>query len=254
MISTILSGIGVAMNIIDVVSNNVANAKTTGFKRTDMTFGDVYGQAASAGKSVGSGAIALSNRQIHAQGALLQTGNSLDLAINGSGYFMLAHPDNDTDILYTRNGAFQLGADGSIVTTDGRRLLDPKGNPIKVPPVDGSGQLLGNLSIDSAGRVTGAYGNGPTMVFGQVGLAGFANVSGLTQVGMSRYQTSIASGEPVVRLAGQPGAGTILSGQLEQSNTDVTRELTTLLRAQQSFGANSRMLQTEKSLADRFLR
>ncbi len=136
MISVIRSGIDAALNDLGVTSNNIANAKTTGFKKRQATFADIYGNTDAikmSGARIGMGALAAENRILNAQGTLQQTGDVLDLAIEGQGLFTLVDAGRPDEKIYTRDGSFTVNADGLIANAEGMQLMSALGAPITVP-------------------------------------------------------------------------------------------------------------------------
>ena len=236
---------------VEVVSNNIANVNTTGFKRQRAEFQDLLyqnlrrvGSASSSagtvvpsGIQIGVGVKAASVYRITEQGDLSTTENSLDLAVQGKGYFRVEMPDGTTG--YTRAGQFQLSATGEIVTPDGYRLLpgitvDPTATSVTV---NASGEVI----IQQAGQVA------PTTA-GQLDLATFANEAGLQAMGENIYVETTASGAPQTGNPGTNGIGTIRQGFLETSNVNVVSELTNLITAQRAYEMNSKVIQASDEM------
>jgi len=252
MISVIRSGMSAALSDLDVTSNNIANAATTGYKKREASFTDVYADtvAIGVGKRVGSGVRTPEIRFNGSQGNLKQTGAVLDLAIEGQGMFALRDENNPGELIYTRDGAFAIDLDGEI--------------PITVPmraaaAIDANGvEALANLpltgvSVRSDGAVEATYGGNRIFVVAKVGLAGFADANRLTAIGNNLFRQNGQSGAGVVGEAITDGRGKIHSGALEMSNIDMTSELTKLIRAQQTFSGTSRLLQSETEMVRKFL-
>ncbi len=236
---------------VEVIANNVANINTTSFKRARAEFVDLLyqvereaGVAAAAGAEIvpegarlGLGVRAAAIRNLHAQGSLAQTGNALDVALTGRGFFRVAGADGET--LYTRAGAFNKNANGQIVTTDGY-LVQPA---IVVPPevilvtVNETGQVYGTVKGEPAPRL-----------LGQFSLANFVNEVGLDPLGGNLYRETTASGPPNVGLAGDVGFGTIKQGYLEASNVDPVKEITELISAQRAYEMNSKIIQASDEM------
>jgi len=237
---------------VEVIANNIANINTTGFKRSRAEFTDLLyqmerthgspdrtGQAeVPEGAQLGLGTRLTAIRTLNIQGALANTGNKLDLAINGGGWFQVAGPDGET--LYTRAGAFNTNAAGQIVTADGY-TLDPA---ITVPAntID--------VHINQSGLVQAhVAGTEEYQDIGQLTLANFANPAGLDALGGNLYRASPASGEAATGLPGDPGLGTVAQGYLEQSNVDPVKEITELIQAQRAYEMNSKVIQAADDMA-----
>src|SRR6266567_3255213 len=220
---------------IEVIANNIANINTTSFKRARAEFTDLFYQmdrmqgvanvnGASPipeGANLGLGVKSAAIRKLHIQGALTQTGNPYDLAINGRGWFQVLGPNNE--VQYTRAGSFNTNATGQLVTMDGY-LLDPN---VTVPQgtvevtVNQTGQMFAKLDTEINPRQ-----------IGQLNLANFANEAGLEPLGSNLYRETTASGTPVVGLPGDAGYGKINQQYLEASNVDPVKEITELISAQ----------------------
>ncbi|MDZ4843308.1 MAG: flagellar basal-body rod protein FlgG [Hyphomicrobium aestuarii] len=231
---------------VEVISNNVANINTTSFKRSRAEFTDLLYQIDRAagtptagtdevipeGLRVGLGTKAAAVRNLHMQGALAQTGNSLDLALTGKGFFRVAGPDGET--LYTRAGAFNKSATGQIVTTEGYVVQPAITIPIEVT----------NVTVNDTGQVFGqAVGDVQPQLLGQISVAGFVNDVGLSPLSGNLYRETAASGPAVVGTAGAAGLGTIKQGYLEASNVDAVKEITELISAQRAYEMNSKVVQ-----------
>ena len=267
MLSVIRSGMSAAMSDIGVTSNNIANARTTGSKKRETSFADVYVSSVfvGVGKRVGSGVITPEIRVTSSQGNLKQTGDVLDLAIEGQGMFTLLDTNAGLDNkLYTRDGSFSVDQDGDIATVEGYKLMSPTGTMIRIPPrasgvitADGYKSLddiaLTGVVIRSDGTVEASYGPDQVFAVGKVGLSTFADANLLTPVGQNLFRENPRSGqgqlgEPVV-----DGRGKIHSGALEMSNTDMTDEMARLIKAQQAFSGSSRLMQSEGEMIRRLL-
>lgn len=232
---------------VDVTSNNIANMTTTGYKRQRAEFQDLLYQtkvragAASStqgttipsGIQQGLGVKTGSVYRINEQGALQITGNELDVANKGEGYFQITLPDGET--AYTRDGSFQMDQDGQIVTSQGY-LLQPG---MTVPPdtID--------ITISPAGEVFAKI-DGQTALtnVGQIQLAIFPNDAGLDAQGGNLFLESEASGAPIVGNPNEDGFGALEQGALETSNVNVVQEITTLIQAQRAYEMNSKVIQT----------
>lgn len=236
---------------VDVISNNIANMTTTGFKRQRAEFQDlVYinkqrpgaqgaddGTLLPSGIQLGVGVKTGAVYRNHEQGPLQNTGNKLDVAIAGNGFFQVALPNGDT--AYTRAGAFQLNADGQIVTVQGY-LLDPN---ITIPDdaID--------IQVNPSGVVF--YKQSGTTTFtnaGQIQLATFPNVGGLEAIGNTMFLETEASGAPTTGNPTEDSFGEIQQGFLETSNVNVVEEITKLITAQRSYDMNSKTIQVSDEM------
>ncbi|PID22634.1 flagellar basal body rod protein FlgG [Sporosarcina sp. P3] len=266
MIRSMYSGISGLKNFqtkLDVIGNNIANVNTHGFKKGRTVFKDLYSQnvagASAPGdirggvnpKQVGLGAQLATIDTIHSGGSMQTTGNTLDLAIEGDGFFVVRNGEGIDDKLYTRAGNFYLdsGEEGAesarIVDGEGRFLLDENGDPIEVPLAATS------LSIGQDGAVNyvlnGLLNDGEEPKY--ISLAKFNNPGGLQKVGGNYYEPSANSGTPLEdRPLGDGGHGAIKSGSLEMSNVDLSEEFTEMIVAQRGFQANTRIITTSDEI------
>ena len=242
---TAASGMQAQSLNIDVISNNLANVNTSGFKRGKAEFQDLFydslrsaGVASSEGTQVpvgiqlGHGTRTSAVNKIFSQGNMQQTKNTLDLALEGKGFFQILQLNGE--IAYTRAGAFKLDEDGRLVTADGF-FLEPE---ISIPTdsVSISIELDGTVSVLQAGETE------PTEI-GTIELARFINPSGLNSIGRNLYQPTEASGEAVIGTAGEDGLGTISQGYLEMSNVSVVDEMVSMITAQRAYELNSKAIQ-----------
>lgn len=233
---------------VDNIANNLANANTTGFKRQTVAFHDLLyqhvrapgeeaGGARPAALQLGHGATAVATMRNFVQGSLSETGNPLDLALNGEGFFQVRRPDGS--IAYTRDGTFTLNAEGTVVTQAGLPL-EPD---LAVPP-----ETL-EVMISHDGIVSVRLQGEPEPVeIGQIELALFTNPAGLRALGGNLYEQTDASGEPTVGTPGQDGLGQLLQGFLEASNVDVVQEMVNLITAQRAYELNSKMVQASEEM------
>lgn len=232
---------------VEVISHNIANVNTTGYKRQRAEFQDLLyqnlrrvgtnstdaGTVVPSGVQLGLGVKTAAVYRIGEQGSLVMTENPLDLAIEGDGYFQIELPDGNNG--YTRAGSFQLDADGRIVTADGH-LVQPG---IDVDPA------ATEVTVNSSGEVAiKLAGDANPQIVGQLELAKFANPAGLEALGDNLFLETPASGAPDVGNAGADGLGTIRQGFLENANVNVVGELTNLITAQRAYEMNSRVIQT----------
>ena len=267
MISVIRSGMDAALQNLDVTSNNIANARTTGFKKREANFVDMYSTAIKTptGDRIGVGVRTPEIRMMQSQGNLTNTDQALDLAIEGNGMFALRNEANPNSDLYTRDGSFGLNTEGVIVNTEGYSVLSAIDEQIKVP-MTSSGVLTANgfqefnppakltsIAILKDGSIEATYGGTNIVTVGKVGLASFSDPNRLTPVGANLFRSSEASGEGILASATDGGRGKIHSGALEMANTDITEELSNMIRAQQAFSGSSRLLQAETEMVRKFV-
>lgn len=232
---------------LDVIANNLANSGTTGFKRSRAEFEDLFyeqfkipgqqviPQQTPTGIAVGLGASVRATQIDFREGNLQETGNDLDIAIMGDGFFQIQDP-NGGDPLYTRAGTFSKNAEGSIVMTSAHtgRLLEPN---ISIPPT------ATNISITSNGEVWyKEVGSSTLTQAGQIQLARFVNNEGLVQMGENLYRATDASGIATIAIPGMDGTGTLKQHFLETSNVEPVRELVELIKTQRNIELNSEAL------------
>ena len=230
---------------VETISNNIANMNTTAFKRQRAEFQDLIYQnqrragAASSdantivpsGIQLGLGVRAAAVYRITEQGNLTTTGNSLDMAVQGKGWFQVEMPSGET--AYTRAGSFQLSAEGKIVTADGYTVKG--GGTIPRDALDITINTSGEVLVKQAGQAQ-------LQRVGQLELASFANDAGLQASGDNLFQNTTASGDPVTGTAGRQGFGTLLQGFLETSNVNTVQEVTNLITAQRAYEMNSKVI------------
>jgi len=230
---------------VEVISNNIANMQTTGFKKQRADFQDLLyqnlrqvgsstsdaGNLLPTGVQVGSGVRVVATPRNMSQGTLQSTANETDLAINGEGFFRVLLPDGRT--AYTRDGSFQRSATGTLVTEDGYTV-----DPTITIPSNATG-----LTINAQGTVQAVVGNAaaPTTL-GQIQLARFINKSGLEAKSDNLFLETASSGAAVLGNPGQEGFGSILQSQLEISNVDSVGEIANLITAQRAYEMNSRVI------------
>ncbi len=236
---------------VEVISNNLANMTTTGFKRERAEFQDLIyqnlrrvgsnssdtGTIVPSGAQVGLGVKTAAIYRINEQGNLQQTSNTLDMAIQGNGYFQITLPDGET--AYTRDGTFSLSPDGTIVTADGYTVLPGLTIPTAATSVtvNTSGQLQVTLQGQTA----------PTTV-GQFQLASFPNEAGLAAQGDNLFLQTAASGAPVAGNPATTGFGTMMQGFIETSNVNVVTEITNLITAPRAYEMNSKVITTSDEM------
>ncbi|MFG6082817.1 flagellar basal-body rod protein FlgG [Paracoccus litorisediminis] len=241
------TGMNAQQTNVDVIANNIANAQTTGYKAGRAVFQDLIyqsmrreGAATSAdgtstpvGIDIGLGARAAGIVRNNEQGGLVETGNDLDMAIDGRGFFVINRPDGT--VAYSRDGNFGLSPEGEIISMDGYPL-DPG---IVVP------ENTTEIEISQTGLVT-AYvsGEAEPQEIGQLTLATFVNEAGLKAVGQNLFLESGASGEPILAEPGTDGSGLIRQKYVEGSNVDSIKQITDLIKAQRSYEMNSKVMTT----------
>jgi flagellar basal-body rod protein FlgG len=256
MFGTIFSGMSTSMFEISVVSNNVANAGTTAFRKSSASFSDLYRGASSetvSRASTGVGSLVEQTRQNTEQGALMERDGVLNMALAGNGMFVTTTPNTDgtpSDALnFTRDGEFALDESGVLRSSTNDIVYGFNGvggttlQKIVVPFANETDTKLTSIEVGSDGLIQATYGAEGAKVVGQLAVATFANASSLKQLGLGSFQASQASGAPILGIAGSEGFGSVQVGKLEASNVDLTTELTSLIRAQQQFSGSSRILQ-----------
>ncbi len=240
---------------IDVVSNNISNVNTSGYKKQRAEFSDLFSQVlqyagtntsettqSPTGIEVGVGVRNTSVQKIWTAGNPMQTNNALDIMINGAGFFQIQLPDGT--IAYTRNGSFKLDSEGNIVNSKGF-LLEPN---ISVPE-DLRDLNATSLTISEDGLVTALIaGDTQAQELGQIEIATFINPAGLHSMGDNLYINTDASGDPIVGAPNQEGRGALLQGTLERSNVQLVEEMTELITGQRAYEANSKSIQTSDSM------
>ncbi len=239
------TGMNAQQTNVEVIANNIANINTTGYKRARAEFVDLLYQAEKSagaptrgggepvpeGIQIGLGARTAAVRNLHIQGSLTQTGNKLDVAINGRGWFQVAGPNSEN--LYTRAGSFSKNATGQIVTADGYVV-----QPAMTIPATAT-----DVTINETGQVYVTLGGATTQtLLGQFVVANFANDAGLDPLGGNLFRETTASGTATLAVAGDPGYGTINQGYLENSNVDPVKEITELISAQRAYEMNSKVI------------
>jgi flagellar basal-body rod protein FlgG len=228
---------------LDVISNNLANVNTTGFKKSKIEFEDLLyqtqrapGSEAGAGNllptgvQIGHGSQVVATSRIFTNGELSQTGEPLDMAINGDGFFQVTMPDGS--LAYTRAGSFKTSSDGRIMTSDG---LPVASGFQAVPPG------TTNITVASTGDVTYTTPSGATTY--QIQLTRFLNPNGLQALGRNLYKETPSSGSPELGTPGTNGFGQIEQAQLEMSNVKVVEEMVHLIMAQRAYEVNSKAVQ-----------
>lgn len=237
-----------------VISNNLANVNTTGFKRDRAVFEDLLYQnirqpggttggdnAAPTGLMLGTGVRIVSTEKLHTQGSMIQTKNALDVAVQGEGMFQVLQPDGT--MAYTRDGSFKMSVNRELVTANGEPL-----QPSIVIPQDAE-----SISIGEDGVVTvQPYGNAQETTVGQIQLARFVNYAGLEPAGRNLYRDTAASGQALVVNPTEDGAGALAQGALEAANVNVVEEMVNMIETQRAYEINSKAISSVDSML-RFL-
>lgn len=244
------TGLDAQQSRLAVVSNNLANVNTTGFKKGRAVFEDLLyqnvrqpgGQTSQdtelpSGLSLGTGVRMVATQKLHSQGNLLQTSNPLDVAVQGRGFFQVLMPNGDQG--YTRTGEFQVNSDGQMVTSAGYTL-----QPDITIPDNATSVTIGR---DGTVSVTVPNNPAPAQV-GTIQLADFINPSGLQPVGENLYKETGASGAPQVGTAGQNSLGSMIQGSLESSNVNVVEELVNMIETQRAYEMNSKAISTADNM------
>jgi flagellar basal-body rod protein FlgG len=235
---------------LDVISNNLANSSTNGFKRANAVFEDLMYQnlrqtgsnsseqsQLPTGLQVGLGVRTVATSRSFAQGALQQSGNKLDVAVQGNGFFQVTMPDGTTN--YTRGGSFQVDSQGRLVTATGL----PIANGVTVP-ANATG-----VTIAGDGTVTAQIpGTTTPQNIGTIALASFINPAGLDPKGQNLFAESPASGQPNTGTPGTNGLGALMQGFMETSNVNVVQELVTMIQTQRAYEMNSKAIQTSDQM------
>lgn len=246
------TGMDAQQTNLEVIANNIANINTTGYKRARAEFTDLLYQTermqgvpnranqaiVPEGANIGLGVQTSAVRNIHTQGNLIETGNKLDVAIIGQGWFQIEAADGST--LYSRAGAFNKNADGNLVTVDGYNVI-----PNINIPTDAQ-----DITVTRTGQVTARIGNATDFTeLGQLTIANFANEAGLKPLGDNLFAQKPASGDAVVGVPDDPSYGYIKQSYLEGSNVDAVKEITDLITAQRAYEMNSKVITTADEMA-----
>ncbi len=252
-LSIAATGMAAQQTNVEVIANNIANINTTGFKRGKAEFTDLLYEAQRApgvsnrgndstipeGAQLGLGVKLSAIRNLQNQGALTNTGNTLDLALQGRGWFQVNGPNSET--VYTRSGAFNTNATGQLVTLDGYQVT-----PAIIVPTNTTA-----VTVSQSGIVTATVaGNAAPVSLGQLTIANFANEAGLEHLGNSTFRETAASGTAVTGVPGDPGFATITQGYLEASNVDPVKEISDLISAQRAYEMNSKVIQAADQMGE----
>jgi flagellar basal-body rod protein FlgG len=247
---TAATGLSAQQKYVEIISNNIANVNTTGFKKTRPEFQDLmYETLRAAGNTQRTGAEALNEIQIgggtelvattkqFGQGDLKQTGNQLDMAIQGEGFFIARRPDGS--FFYTRDGSFQLDRNSQIVTSQGH-LLDP----VITVPDDAT-----RIDVSRDGVIQYYTANSPDpQSLAQIELARFVNPAGLRSLGDNLYAETAASGPPIFEQPGNNNTGEIIQNHLENANVDLVEEMVNMIVAQRAYELNSKAVKTAEDI------
>ena len=278
MFGLIRSGMATAMHELSVVSNNIANAGSTAFKKSDVSFSDLYSTATPYSvprTTVGQGSNVYSTRRSEAQGGIMDRGGALNLAIVGAGYFTVSPPSAtgapSGGLYFSRNGEFSIDKDGFIRASDNSFVMGVAATGGAIPP--GSEQTalstlsvpfsvtkddeqvpISNLEIGADGVISATYGPDDVRLVGKLAMSIFANQSGLKSLGGGTFTQTDQSGEAILGSAGDLGYGTLQSGAVETSNVDITKEMTIMMRSQQQFNGAARLLQTNADMVEKLTR
>ena len=247
------TGLDAQQTQLDVVSNNLANVSTSGYKRARAVFEDLLYQTLRqpgaqssqqtqlpTGLQLGTGVRSVATERVFTQGNLQQTGNSLDVAINGQGFFQVQLPDGTT--AYTRDGSLHMDAQGQLVTSGGYPV-----QPAITIPANAQTITIGRdgtLSVVQSGQAAATQ-------VGSLQLANFLNPAGLQGRGENLYAETAASGAPTTNAPGANGLGTIQQGYIETSNVNVVEELVNMIQTQRAYEINSKAVQTSDQMLQR---
>lgn len=247
------TGLDAQQTSLDVIANNLANVSTNGFKRARPVFEDLLYQTLRqpgaqssqstqipSGLQLGTGVQPISTARIHTQGSLQQTGNDLDVAINGAGFFQILLPDGTE--AYTRDGSFQKDNQGQLVTSNGYPV-----QPNITIPADA---LTVTISGDGVVSVTQPGSSAVTQV-GSMQLATFINVGGLQSIGENLFLETASSGAPTPSTPGSNGAGVLNQRYVETSNVNVAEELVSMIQTQRAYELNSKVVSTSDQMLAR---
>ena len=244
------TGLDAQQTQLDVISNNLANVSTNGFKRGRAVFEDLLYQTLRqpgaqssqqtqipSGLQLGTGVRPVSTARIFTQGNIQKTDNSLDVAVQGNGFFQVLLPDGTTG--YTRDGSFQKDNQGQIVTADGY----PVQPNITIP----ANALTVSIGTDGTVSITQS-GTAATTQIGSIQLATFINPGGLQSIGQNLFLETAASGTPTPNTPGTNGAGIVNQGYVETSNVNVAEELVTMIQTQRAYELNSKVVSTSDAM------
>jgi flagellar basal-body rod protein FlgG len=251
-LSTAALGMSAQQRTVDNIANNLANVNTTGYKRSTIAFQDMFYETIATSRQgaagnqmhaggptlqVGHGSRAVATIRNFMQGSVEETGNPLDLALSGQGFFQIEMPDGS--VAYSRDGNFTRDASGMMVNNSGL----PLGDRIEIPV-----EAIA-ISITQDGMVTAQLPGGQGLMdLGQIELAKFVNPSGLMAMGDNLYGETESSGVPMFGTPGSDGFAVVRQGFLEQANVDIVNEMVKLIEAQRAYETNSKMVQTAEDM------
>lgn len=256
---TSLNGLRNAQTELDVISHNIANAETNGFKKSRVEFADIVAGSAYTNPKMmrGIGASVEAIQQNFALGPIEQTGSALDIAINGDGFFSTVNPAT-SQTYFTRNGSFSADGSGYIVDNSGNQLqafpvtggvVGATPASVQIPLVNGNNAQFAGVTVAANGDVTASYADGSNTVVGRIALASFVAPAGLKQAGSSNWLSTGLSGAASFGQPGNAQYGDLLSGALERSNVDIAEELVGLITAQRNFQANAKAIDTATQIS-----
>ncbi|MBY7649194.1 MAG: flagellar basal-body rod protein FlgG [Candidatus Liberibacter europaeus] len=247
------AGMSAQQTNLEIIANNIANINTTGYKRARAEFSDFLYQAEKVagspsrssdqavvpeGINIGNGVQISSVRNVYTQGELSHTGNSLDLALVGRGWFQVESPDKT--ILYTRDGSFNIDSRGQLVTSDGNVLI-----PGIIIPDDAR-----EITISRSGQIMAVTGKSSEFqTLGQILIANFVNEAGLRNIGDNLVSKTEVSGEAIISSPDDVGFAHIKQGYLESSNVDAVKEISEMISAQRAYEMNSKVMQAADEMS-----
>ncbi len=245
---TAATGMSAQQLNMDVIAHNLANSNTTGFKQSRANFEDLMYQTivppgANGGEDnilpvgiqVGMGSKTASVQKNFVQGNFVETGNKLDLAIEGNGFFTVLRNGEE---VYTRSGSFKLDQDGFICDAEGNRLQPEINVPVEAT----------SINVDSGGTLTAMSQNGEILAVENITLSHFANPAGLSSIGRNYFVSTEASGDAVEGQPGMDGLGSLLQGFLENSNVNVVEEMVNMIVGQRAYEANSKVIKVSDEM------
>ena len=266
MLSILKSALNANSKEMGIVSNNIANVNSNGFKKSTANFEHIYSihNSSDPDKFSGMGVVSSDPRQQMSQGSFEATGGALDLAVAGQGFFTIVQGDQVDNPFFTRDGSFNIKANGEVVTSDGLSVMGYEGEtqngaikslviPTTKLNIDNTTSIISNINVGPRGQITATYGLDTEVKVGSFVLSSFTNNGGLSPVGNNRYKQNAKSGAPFFGIPMEKSFGKIEAGNLERSNVDVTTEMVNMLKTQQAFTGVSRLLQTEVDITKRLI-
>lgn len=246
-----ISGLSISAQKLDLIGNNLANASTVGFKEAMGKFGDLYGTTTVSGQ-VGLGGASLATVQEFSQGAIQFTDNSLDMAINGNGFFQVK--TSDGTLAYTRDGQFELDSNGNVVNANGDQLMGTSG-PIQIDKTVWTDFKVGTNGVISGtdGKTRGPDGALVYQNIATVGLSNFRNPQGLESQGSNLWLESLASGSAISGTPTTKGLGLLQSGAVEASGADLNNNLVNMIIAQREYQSNAQGIKTQDEMVQRLI-